>query len=189
MAANVGPGGIAIKVSDGRWTIEAVQGDITKEPADAIVNAANAALLGGGGVDGAIHRAGGPAILEECRKLGGCDTGDAKMTGGGNLPAKHVIHAVGPIYRGGDHDEARLLARCYTRSLEQAHDAGLKSVAFPAISCGVYGYPLEEAAAIAVTAVAEFLRDHPASVELVRFVLFTPAVYDAFERALAQHDA
>lgn len=163
--------------------IEAVTGDITKEQVDAIVNAANSSLLGGGGVDGAIHRTGGPAILEECRKLGGCATGDAKLTTGGKLPAKYVIHAVGPVYRDGKHGEPELLASCYRHSLEIAHARGLKSVAFPAISCGVYGYPIPAAATIAVRTVREFLEANP-GIELVRFVLFTPDVHAAFTRAL-----
>lgn len=163
--------------------IEIVQGDITKETTDAIVNAANESLLGGGGVDGAIHRAGGPAILEECKKLGGCKTGDAKITTGGNLPAKHVIHAVGPVYRGGKSGEPELLAGCYRRSLEIAVERGLKTISFPAISCGVYGYPLDEAAEISLKTVAEFLEKH-AEIKQVRFVLFTDDVLRAYEGAL-----
>ena len=163
--------------------IEAVRGDITKESVDAIVNAANTTLLGGGGVDGAIHRAGGTAILEECRTLNGCSTGDAKITTGGNLPAKHVIHTVGPVYRDGQHGEPDLLAGCYRRSLEVARENNCRTVAFPAISCGVYGYPISEAAAIAVKTVAEFAETHD-DVELVRFVLFSPDVEDAFRSAL-----
>ena len=163
--------------------IEAVQGDITREKVDAVVNAANKSLLGGGGVDGAIHRAGGPAILAECRKLGGCDTGDAKITTAGNMPAKHVIHTVGPVYRDGKHGEPDLLAGCFRRSLEVAVENGLTSVAFPAISCGVYGYPIPEAARIAVKTVADFAESHDGP-ELVRFVLFSPDVLRAFEKAL-----
>jgi O-acetyl-ADP-ribose deacetylase (regulator of RNase III) len=169
-----------------KTTIEIVQGDITREAVDAIVNAANSRLLGGGGVDGAIHRAGGSAILAECRKLGGCETGNAKITTGGNLPAKYVIHAVGPIYSGTAHD-AELLASCYRRSLELARERALNSIAFPAISCGVYGYPLDEAAPIALNTVAEIARDHQTP-ELARFVLFTEDVLDAFQRALEAID-
>lgn len=163
--------------------IEVVQGDLTKENADAIVNAANRSLLGGGGVDGAIHRAGGPAILEECRKLRGCDTGDAKITTGGNLPARHVIHTVGPVYRGGGRSEPEMLASCHRRSLEVARQNNLKTVSFPAISCGVYGYPIEDAAKIAVGTVAEFVAENP-GFERIRFVLFGPDTYPAFEKAL-----
>ncbi|HOZ47318.1 MAG TPA: O-acetyl-ADP-ribose deacetylase [Candidatus Hydrogenedentes bacterium] len=163
--------------------IETVQGDITKEQVDAIVNAANNSLLGGGGVDGAIHRAGGPAILEACRKLGGCATGDAKITTGGRLPAKYVIHTVGPVYRDGHHGEPDLLSSCHRRSLEVALERGVRTVAFPAISCGVYGYPIPDAARIALKTVKEFL-EAKEGIDLVRFVLFGPAVYEAFERAL-----
>ncbi len=163
--------------------IEAVRGDITREPVDAIVNAANSTLLGGGGVDGAIHRAGGPGILSECRALGGCEAGEAKATSGGELRARFVIHTVGPIYRDGRQGEAALLAGCHKRSLEVALELGARSVAFPAISCGVYGYPVHEAAPIAVRAVAEFLRAH-SGIELVRFVLYSPEVYREFEHAL-----
>ncbi len=163
--------------------IEVVQGDLTKETVDAVVNAANTTLLGGGGVDGAIHRAGGPAILEECRTLGGCATGDAKITTGGNLPAKHVIHTVGPVYGDGQHGEPGLLESCHRRSLEVAAENGVKTLAFPAISCGVYGYPLEDAARIAIDTVARFLgEDGP--IEGVRFVLFTDDAYEAFRQAL-----
>ena len=164
--------------------IEVVQGDITREQADAIVNAANRSLLGGGGVDGAIHRAGGPEILDQCRKLKGCETGDAKLTTGGRLPARYVIHTVGPVYRDGRHGEPDLLASCHRRSLEVARDHGLKTVSFPAISCGVYGYPIDEAATIAVGTVGDFVAANP-GFERVRFVLFGPEVYAAFERALA----
>jgi O-acetyl-ADP-ribose deacetylase (regulator of RNase III) len=164
--------------------IEVVQGDLTKERVDGIVNAANRSLLGGGGVDGAIHRAGGPEILEQCRKLNGCETGDAKLTTGGRLPARYVIHTVGPVYRGGRHGELELLASCHRRSLEVARNHALKTVSFPAISCGVYGYPIEEAAGIAIGAVGRFVAANP-GFERVRFVLFSPEVYAAFEQALA----
>lgn len=169
------------------WTvnktrIEVVQGDITRERVDAIVNAANSRLAGGGGVDGAIHRAGGPTIMAECRKLGGCATGDAKITTAGNLPAKYVIHAVGPVYRDGAHGEPQLLASCYRRSLEVAVENRLKSVAFPAISCGVYGYPVPDAARIAFSSVKSFVLSRP-QIELVRFVLFSEDTLRVFEDA------
>ncbi len=171
-----------IKVGEAR--IEAVQGDITRENVDAIVNAANKSLLGGGGVDGAIHRAGGPAILEECRELGGCETGDAKITTGGNLKARYVIHTVGPVYRGGQHGEPDLLASCHRRSLEVALENGVETVAFPAISCGIYGYPVAEAAQIATRTVKSFLESHEGIV-LVRFVLFTGDIHQHFMNALS----
>ncbi len=149
--------------------IELVLGDITEQEVDAIVNAANPSLLGGGGVDGAIHRAGGRSILEECRLLGGCDPGDVKLTSGGALPARHVLHAVGPIWRGGDEGEAELLASCHRRAIELADELGCTSVAFPAISTGAYGYPVELAAPVAIAATQAALAAHP-SVELARFV-------------------
>jgi O-acetyl-ADP-ribose deacetylase (regulator of RNase III) len=137
-----------------------VRGDITRLDVDAVVNAANSTLLGGGGVDGAIHRAAGPGLLAECALLGGCPTGRAKMTGGHRLTARHVIHTVGPVYRGGASGEAGLLGSCYTESLRLASQAGLRTIAFPCISTGVYGYPKEEACAVAVAAVAAWLEAH-----------------------------
>jgi O-acetyl-ADP-ribose deacetylase (regulator of RNase III) len=163
--------------------IEAVRGDITDQTVDAIVNAANSSLLGGGGVDGAIHRAGGPEIVAESRLLGGCDTGDAKATTAGRLSARYVIHTVGPVWRGGDTGEAELLASCHRRALEVAAELGCTSIAFPAISTGVYGYPVELAAPIAVAAARE--AECP-PVELVRFVLFGRDHLEAFERALTE---
>jgi O-acetyl-ADP-ribose deacetylase (regulator of RNase III) len=162
--------------------IELTEGDITRQATGAIVNAANTTLLGGGGVDGAIHRAGGPRILEECRKLGGCATGDAKITGGGNLAARHVIHTVGPVYRDGRHGEPALLASAYRRSLEVASENGIRSVAFPSISTGAYRFPIRDAAAIALATVRDYLRQH-AEIELVRFVLFSAADRAVYEEA------
>jgi len=161
-------------------------GDITHEKTDAIVNAANSSLLGGGGVDGAIHRAGGPAILEECRRLSGCPTGDAKLTGGGRLAARHVIHTVGPFYRDGRHGEPDLLASAYRRSLEVAVEHGLRSIAFPSISTGAYLYPIAEAAPIALGTVASFLEQHPGQVDVVRFVLFAARDLAVYSEALAR---
>ncbi len=161
--------------------LEALLGDITQEAVDAVVNAANQSLAGGGGVDGAIHRAAGARDLHAaCARLGGCPTGDAKATEGFRLQARWIIHAVGPRYRGGGHGEAGLLASCYRRSLEIAADLGARSVAFPAISTGIYGYPLEEATDIAVTTVATTA----IRVDLVRFVCFDATTLDAYERRL-----
>jgi O-acetyl-ADP-ribose deacetylase (regulator of RNase III) len=162
--------------------IELVLGDLTQQDVDAIVNAANPTLLGGGGVDGAIHRAGGPAILEECRTLGGCEPGDAKPTGGGNLPARYVFHAVGPIWHGGGEGEEELLASCHRRAIELADENGCRSVAFPAISTGAYGYPVELAAPVAIQATKEALAAHP-SVELARFVFRDEATKEVYEAA------
>ncbi|HWQ60568.1 MAG TPA: O-acetyl-ADP-ribose deacetylase [Candidatus Fimivivens sp.] len=159
--------------------------DITTLEVDAIVNAANGSLLGGGGVDGAIHRAAGPALLEECRELGGCETGQAKITGGYDLPARHVIHAVGPVYDEAGESAPDLLASCYRNSLRLAMENGVKSVAFPAISTGIYGYPKEEAAQVALRAVGDFLEKHPESgIERIVFCLFDDESYHIYEREL-----
>ncbi|HEV2759917.1 MAG TPA: O-acetyl-ADP-ribose deacetylase [Acidimicrobiales bacterium] len=164
-----------------RMRLEAVWGDITTEVVDAIVNAANTSLLGGGGVDGAIHRAAGPELLDACRALGGCATGDARATPGFRLPARWVIHTVGPVWRGGSAGEPERLAACYRRSLEVADEVGALSVAFPAISTGVYGYPSEDAATIAV----DTIRSVPTSVELVRLVAFDERTLRLYEERLA----
>jgi O-acetyl-ADP-ribose deacetylase (regulator of RNase III) len=163
-------------------TIEIVRGDITRQQTEAIVNAANESLLGGGGVDGAIHRAAGPELLAECRTLGGCPTGEARMTRGYRLAARYVIHTVGPRWHGGGVGEAALLANCYRNSLRLAGEHGCASVAFPAISCGVYGYPLVEAARVSVGAVEQALPEF-VSIRLVRWVLFDEAAYMAWQRA------
>jgi O-acetyl-ADP-ribose deacetylase (regulator of RNase III) len=163
--------------------IEIALGDITEQTLDAIVNAANETLLGGGGVDGAIHRAGGPAILAACRLLGGCDTGDAKATTAGRLPARHVVHTVGPVWQGGDRGEPALLASCHRRSLEVAAGLGCRTVAFPAISTGVYGYPVAAAAQVAIASTRSALAELP-QIELVRFVLFGDAAQAAFAAAI-----
>ncbi|HEY7379543.1 MAG TPA: O-acetyl-ADP-ribose deacetylase [Steroidobacteraceae bacterium] len=166
--------------------LEVIQADITTLEVDAIVNAANTRLAGGGGVDGAIHRAAGPDLLAECLALGGCPTGDARITAGYWLPARHVIHAVGPVWRGGGADEARLLASCYRRSLELAGERQLRSLAFSAISCGIYGYPLDAAARIAIGEVMEGIARYPA-IELVQFCCFGNEVTSAYREALAAH--
>ena len=169
----------------GGTRLDAVQGDITQQTTDAIVNAANTTLLGGGGVDGAIHRAGGPSILEECRRLDGCATGDAKITRGGRLAARFVIHAVGPVFRDGRHREPELLASAYRRCLELAVENGLRSIAFPSISTGAYRFPIAAAAPIAVGTVAGFCAEHGNALDVVRFVLFSPEDLAVYERELA----
>jgi O-acetyl-ADP-ribose deacetylase (regulator of RNase III) len=160
-----------------------LQGDITRVEVDAIVNAANNSLLGGGGVDGAIHRAAGPELLEECRALGGCPTGEVRVTGAYRLPAKHVIHTVGPVWTGGDSGEDGLLASCYRNALAAAHARGLASIAFPAISAGVYGFPLDRATGIAVAETAAHLRATPLP-ERVVFVCFDARAREVYEAAL-----
>jgi O-acetyl-ADP-ribose deacetylase (regulator of RNase III) len=164
--------------------IEILQGDITQQSADAIVNAANTSLLGGGGVDGAIHRAAGPGLLEECRKLKGCATGGAKLTHGHNLPSSWVIHTVGPIWRGGGHHEDELLAQCYRNSLQLARDHRLKTIAFPSISTGAYGFPVGRACKIALREIKSFLRTNPTP-ERVTVVCFDRLTYDTYCKELA----
>jgi O-acetyl-ADP-ribose deacetylase len=164
-------------------SLRALRGDITTLQVDAIVNAANSSLLGGGGVDGAIHRAAGPALLAECRLLGGCETGDAKLTRGHLLPAKHVIHTVGPVWHGGGRGEAALLASCYRRSIEIAARHGLETLAFPAISTGVYGYPIESATRVAVTTVRDVVSLH-ANIREITFCCFSAKDLAIYERVL-----
>ena len=165
--------------------IAIIQADITTLKVDAIVNAANSSLLGGGGVDGAIHRAAGPELLAECRGLGGCATGKAKLTEGYRLPARFVIHAVGPVWRGGDQGEPELLASCYRSSLQLAVEQGVRSIAFPAISCGIFGYPVEQAAQIAIREVQNFLAAHD-RIEQVYLVCFGNDIYSAYQRVFQQ---
>jgi O-acetyl-ADP-ribose deacetylase (regulator of RNase III) len=166
--------------------IRAIEGDITRLEVDAIVNAANSSLLGGGGVDGAIHRAAGPDLVHECRILGGCKTGEAKITGGYRLPARYVIHTVGPVWRGGVHGEAELLASCYRRSLIIAASHGLRRIAFPAISTGIYGYPLDAAAEIAVGTVGAHVSAAPDTFDEILLVCFGAQALAAFGTALDQ---
>jgi O-acetyl-ADP-ribose deacetylase (regulator of RNase III) len=165
--------------------IEIIQGDITLQQVDAIVNAANNSLLGGGGVDGAIHQAAGPRLLEECRKLHGCPTGSAKLTQGYNLPATWIIHTVGPIWRGGDHDEDRLLADCYRNSLKLALESTIHSIAFPSISTGVYGFPVERASRIAIAEIKSHLAINSLP-EKVRIICFDPHTYQAYLKAMQE---
>lgn len=172
-----------MEVKIGKGTLALVKGDITREETDAIVNAANSRLMGGAGVDGAIHSAGGPSIMAECRKIGGCPTGQAVITTGGNLKARYVIHTVGPIYQDGTKGEADLLKSAYLSSLKLASTKGLKSIAFPAISTGAYAYPLSEAAHIALKTAIDYLREH-SDIELIRFVLFGRKTYDTFGEEL-----
>jgi len=165
-------------------TIEAVRGDITREQVDAIVNAANESLLGGGGVDGAIHRAAGPELLDECRTLDGCATGDAKVTKGYRLPTQWVIHTVGPVWHGGTRREPELLASCYRSVLREARRLQVRSIAFPSISTGVYGYPISLAAPLALNTVRSELRIDPGAIQLVRFVCFSDADLHVYREAL-----
>ncbi|OHC00518.1 MAG: O-acetyl-ADP-ribose deacetylase [Planctomycetes bacterium RIFCSPLOWO2_12_FULL_39_13] len=174
-----------MKVNINKSILELIEGDITEQETDAIVNAANSSLLGGGGVDGAIHRAGGPKILEECKKLGGCPTGEARITTGGKLKARHVIHTVGPVYSGGKQRESELLANAYKNSLNLASKYKLKSVSFPSISTGAYSYPINEASTIALKTVIDYLKTYT-DIKLVRFVLYGQKAYQVYEKALQE---
>ena len=174
-----------MEIKVGECLLQLLQGDITREDTEAIVNAANSRLAGGGGVDGAIHRAGGPEIMEECRRIGGCPTGEAVITTGGRLKAKYVIHTVGPIYRGGNSGEADLLRKAYLSSLTLARDRGSRSISFPSISTGAYGYPIREAARIALEAIVSFL-EREDWFERVRMVLFSERDYKVYEEVLKE---
>jgi O-acetyl-ADP-ribose deacetylase (regulator of RNase III) len=164
--------------------MELIKGDITELSVEAIVNAANKSLLGGGGVDGAIHKAAGPLLLEECRTLGGCETGEAKITQGYDLPAKYVIHTVGPVYGREDGKEAQLLAECYRNTLQLALENNIKTLAFPAISTGVYGYPKDEAAKIAVSTVANFIKEYPRAFTKIIYVTHSDVDYNIYKKLL-----
>ena len=172
------------------YRIDAIQGDITKvDDLEAIVNAANNSLLGGGGVDGAIHRAAGSKLLAECRTLHGCRTGEAKITAAYQLPCKYVIHTVGPVWHGGQKGEEQLLEKAYKNSLQTAVDHGIRTVAFPSISTGVYSYPVDQAALVAVRTVRKFCGEHRDKIDIVRFVLFDPRTYAAYNRAIQETEA
>ncbi len=183
----------AKQITIGTCTLEVLQGDITQIPVDAIVNAANSLLAGGGGVDGAIHSAAGPTLMQELKKYDGCPTGSAVITSAGRLPAQFVIHAVGPVYRGGNHGEAELLASCYKTALRLAAEHGCQSVSFPSISTGVYGYPVAEAAKTALTAIAEAVRENASWRYTIKLVQFSNANYNTYCDLLpliaAQHTA
>ncbi len=173
-------------MADNFGKIQIAQGDITTFRVDAIVNAANNSLLGGGGVDGAIHQAAGRQLLAECRTLHGCDTGDAKISKGYHLPARHVIHTVGPVWRGGNHGEPEKLSSCYRRCFEVAHENGLHTVAFPSISTGIYGYPIDKASVVAINTTREYLGEYP-DIEQVVFVLFSARDYQVYEKHLSEN--
>ena len=166
--------------------VKIVEGDITRQKVDAVVNAANSSLLGGGGVDGAIHRAAGPELLDECRRLGGCETGQAKITGGHGLPARSVIHTVGPVWHGGGGGEAELLASCYRNSLALARERAIRTIAFPAISTGIYGYPVDQATRIALEETQRFVEANPDALDEVVFVCFGQPAYDAYVRTAGE---
>lgn len=174
-----------MRLDIGESVLELIKSDITQEHVDGIGNAANSRLAGGGGVDGAIHRRGGPAIMEDCRRIGGCPTGQAVMTTAGDLHARYVLHCVGPVWRGGESGESELLASCYRNALALARHAGLQSVTFPSISTGIYGYPVELAAGVALGTVKEFMEEG-GEPKLVRFVLFDDRTLAAYERELAK---